>query len=151
MIEITRIVKIKVLREQQDAISKQLKQNQMPILTDRALIPDVWRCVCEIPVPKTYNDYMRNRCFLFICLYLFAPSVLMGGTMPCGFRNDLREIIGTHSRSAVSNMTKNLMFYYQEYKDFRNYVNESYALVERRLGINQKSNDNERTDVKQQP
>ena len=61
------------------------------------------------------------------CIY--CPSVLVGGTMPKGFRGILKELLHVESPSAISNYTSDLFFLYNHYKDFREIVEGAYQYI----------------------
>lgn len=74
-------------------------------------------------------DVNNRKKFLFIAVYLFCPSVLIGHTMPRGFRDRVKDLINAKSATTVSNDVANLLFLYNHYKDFRDDVNSAYAYV----------------------
>ena len=74
-------------------------------------------------------DVNNRKKFLFIAVYLFCPSVLIGHTMPRGFRDRVKDLINAKSATTVSNDVANLLFLYNHYKDFREDVDSAYAFV----------------------
>lgn len=138
MIDFTRIANIKTLHKQAEDAMARVEAAERPMLMDWSLIADAYYAFTAFVAEKgkSPDDYTKRRQFVFIILYLFAPKVLAGGKMPTGLRDRICDVLGLNARSALSNQVKDLMFFYQEYKDFRDGVNEAYAHIEEKLGLN---------------
>ena len=143
MIDFARIVSIKTLRLKVEEATNEMDAAGRPILLDWSLIPKVHDCFVEYAHHEGIcpDDFTKRRQFIFIALYLFAPKVLVGGKMPIGLRDRLCDALSLNARTALSNQVKDLIFFYQEYKDFRDGVNEAYAYIEERLGLGDDLND----------
>lgn len=143
MIDIGRIVSIKTMRKRVEEAALAVKEVEKPMLLDWSIISGIYESFMDHVREQNDNpsDYTRRRQFLFISLYLFAPKVLAGGSMPTGLRDRLCDAIGLKSRSILSNQARDLLFYYQEYRDFRNGVDEAYAYICERMGLMDKRNE----------
>lgn len=74
-------------------------------------------------------DASDRKKFLFIAMYLFCPSVLIGHTMPRGLRGRIKELIHVKSVTTISNEVSNLLFFYNHYKDFKTDVDKAYSYI----------------------
>ena len=87
-----------------------------PSFKDVNLLGEVYnRFLSFVEKGKRVMDTNNRKKFLFIAVYLFCPSVLIGHTMPRGFRDRIKELIGAKSASTVSNDVANLLFIYNHY------------------------------------
>ena len=101
-----------------------------PSFKDVNLLGEVYnRFLSFVEKGKRVMDTNNRKKFLFIAVYLFCPSVLIGHTMPRGFRDRIKKLIGAKSASTVSNDVANLLFIYNHYKDFRDDVNLAYSHI----------------------
>ena len=109
-----------------------------PSIKDISLVVEVYRLFVDfIQSSGKLMDANNRKKFLFVAVYLFCPSVLIGHTMPRGFRDRIKELINAKSATTVSNDVANLLFLYNHYKDFKDDVDNAYShIVEgMRLGI----------------
>ena len=109
-----------------------------PSIKDVSLVVEVYRLFVDfIQSSGKLMDANNRKKFLFVAVYLFCPSVLIGHTMPRGFRDRIKELINAKSATTVSNDVANLLFLYNHYKDFKDDVDNAYShIVEgMRLGI----------------
>ena len=116
-----------------------LQDSLTPTLKDMGLIQEMYDHFKQFLAQqgKPLNASNRKK-FLFVAVYLFCPSVLIGHTMPRGFRDKIRELINAKSATVVSNDVANLLFYYNCYKDFREDVESAYAYIAENMSIAQK-------------
>lgn len=109
---------------------KKINEALEPSIKDVRLLEEVYRnFLVFIEKGKKVMDANNRKKFLFIAVYLFCPSVLIGHTMPRGFRDRVKELIKAKSASTVSNDVSNLLFFYTHYKDFRDDVDSAYAFI----------------------
>lgn len=66
---------------------------------------------------KDSTEY--KQVFLFCILILYCPRVITGGFLVRGVRRSLAMLFDL-SPSHISNLIKNIFFYYQNYSKFRN-------------------------------
>ena len=78
---------------------------------------------------------MQRKKFLFIVLFLFAPSVLAGGRLPNGVRAEIARVFPDVSPCVISNNIADVSFIYQQYKDFRQDIEYLYNQILERLKV----------------
>ena len=107
-----------------------LDESLSPAYTDMGMMGEMYAHFEEFVKRsgKTLNSANRKK-FLFIAVYLFCPSVLIGHAMPRGFRDRIKELIHAKSATTVSNDVANLLFFYNHYRDFREDVDNAYTYI----------------------
>lgn len=137
--EFSSIVELKAIREQKSRLSEREQELSEPMLTDFALIPEIYSWFKEIlsqsDCPPNFESVTQRKKFLFIVLFLFAPSVLAGGRLPNGIRAEIAGVFPDVSPCVISNNIADVSFIYQQYKDFRQDIEFIYNLVLERLKI----------------
>ena len=117
-----------------------IEDSLTPSLPDMGLIQEMYdhfKCFLA-KQGKPLNANNRKK-FLFVAVYLFCPSVLIGHTMPRGFRDKIKELINAKSATVVSNDVANLLFFYNCYRDFREDVDAAYTYIAGRMNIAQRT------------
>jgi hypothetical protein len=80
--EFSSIVELKSIREQKSRLSEREQELSSPILTDFSLIPEIYDwfkdLLAGMDCPPNPESVTQRKKFLFIVLFLFAPSVLAG-------------------------------------------------------------------------
>lgn len=144
--------RIRCAKELQDTANGALavaKEALTPKLYDLTLIKEMYQHFRDF-LKSVNNPHHaeRRREFLFIISYLFCPNVLIGGTMPRGFRGVLKDVLHVESPSAISNYTSDLFFLYNHYADFREAVELAYEYISQKMDMdnlmkseNKKSNE----------
>ena len=135
--EFSSIIELMAIREQKSRLSERENELASPILSDASMISDVYSMFCKVLSerdcpPRTDNVYQRKK-FLFIALFLFAPSVLAGGRLPNGIRAELARIFPDVSSCVISNNIADVSFIYQQYRDFRQDIEYLYTEIMNRL------------------
>lgn len=137
--EFSSIVELKAIREQKSRLSEREQELSEPMLTDFALIPEIYSWFKEIlsqsDCPPNFESVTQRKKFLFIVLFLFAPSVLAGGRLPNGIRAEIAGVFPDVSPCVISNNIADVSFIYQQYKDFRQDIEFIYNQVLERLKI----------------
>ena len=130
--EFSSIVELKSIREQKSRLSEREQELSLPILTDLSLIPEIYGWFKEIlsgmDCPPNLDSVTQRKKFLFIVLFLFAPSVLAGGRLPNGVRAEISGVFQDVSPCVIS-------FIYQQYKDFRQDIEYLYNQILERLKV----------------
>ena len=137
--EFSSIIELMAIREQKSRLSERESELVSPILSDTSMISDVYSMFCKVLSerdcpPRTDNVYQRKK-FLFIALFLFAPSVLAGGRLPNGIRAEISSVFPDVSPCVISNNIADVSFIYQNYKDFRQDIDYIYTEIVKRLRI----------------
>lgn len=137
--EFSSIVELKAIREQKSRLSEREQELSASMLTDFALIPEIYSWFKEIlsqsDCPPNFESVTQRKKFLFIVLFLFAPSVLAGGRLPNGIRAEIAGVFPDVSPCVISNNIADVSFIYQQYKDFRQDIEFIYNQVLERLKI----------------
>ena len=121
--EFSIVSELESIREKKRRLLERESELSTPLLKDSDLIPVVHEMFKDIlseidPLPDVESITQRKK-FLFIILFLFAPSVLAGGRMPNGVRKVLEEVFPNVRPCTISNNIADVSFLYQQYKDFR--------------------------------
>lgn len=137
--EFSSIMELKSIREQKSRLSEREQELSLPILTDLSLIPEIYDWFKEVlsgmDCPPNPESVTQRKKFLFIVLFLFAPSVLAGGRLPNGIRAEISGVFPDVSPCVISNNIADVSFIYQQYKDFRQDIEFIYNQVLERLKI----------------
>lgn len=137
--EFSSIMELKAIREQKSRLSEREQELSLPILTDLSLIQELYQWFKEIlsrmDCPPNPDSVTQRKKFLFIILFLFAPSVLAGGRLPNGIRAEIAHVFPDVSPCVISNNIADVSFIYQQYKDFRQDIEFIYNQVLERLKI----------------
>lgn len=137
--EFSSIVELKSIREQKSRLSEREQELASPILTDLSLIPEIYdwfkELLAGIDCPPNPESVTQRKKFLFIVLFLFAPSVLAGGRLPNGIRAEISGVFPDVSPCVISNNIADVSFIYQQYKDFRQDIEFIYNQVLEKLKI----------------
>lgn len=137
--EFSSIMELKAIREQKSRLSEREQELSSPILADYSLIPEIYvwfkEILAERPCPPNPENVTQRKKFLFIVLFLFAPSVLAGGRIPNGIRAEISHVFPDVSPCVISNNIADVSFIYQNYKDFRQDIEFIYNQVLERLKI----------------
>ena len=130
-LDFDKIKRIRKIRSVKSDLSKEENILIKPILSDKKLIPLIYKTFTNIICKKSdegISTVMQRKKFIFI-LYLYSPSSLAGDKMASGLRNELSNVLGIQAKSTISNNCANLVFLYQNYMDFRNDVEFIYNKI----------------------
>lgn len=137
--EFSSIMELKSIREQKSRLSEREQELSLPILTDLSLIPEIYgwfkEVLSEMDYPPNPESVTQRKKFLFIVLFLFAPSVLAGGRLPNGIRAEIAGVFPDVSPCVISNNIADVSFIYQQYKDFRQDIEYLYNQILERLKV----------------
>lgn len=135
--EFSSIIELKAIREEKSRLSERESELAQPILKDYSLISIIYKWFSEILQERDcaprLNSVIQRKKFLFIVLFLFAPSTLAGGRLPNGIRAALAEAFPEVSPCVISNNISDVVFIYQQYRDFRQDIEYIYTEIVRRL------------------
>lgn len=137
--EFSSIAELKSIREQKSRISEREAELSRPVLQNVALIADIYGWFKELLSGMDFQpnteSVMQRKKFLFIVLFLFAPSVLAGSRLPNGIRAELTKVFPNVSPCVISNNIADVSFIYQNYKDFRQDIDYLYTEIVKRLRV----------------
>ena len=137
--EFSSIMELKAIREQKSRLSEREQELSSPVLTDLSLIPQIYGWFKDIlagmDFPPNPESVTQRKKFLFIVLFLFAPSVLAGGRLPNGIRAEISGVFPDVSPCVISNNIADVSFIYQPYKDFRQDIEYLYNQIVERLKV----------------
>ena len=135
--EFSSIMELKSIREQKSRLSERENELTSPDLKDLSLIPQIYEwfkdIICERNCAPRVDSVIQRKKFLFIVLFLFSPSVLAGGRLPNGIRAALTEVFNDLSPCVISNNISDVLFIYQQYRDFRQDIEYLYTEIVNRL------------------
>ena len=135
--EFSSIAELKSIREQKSRISERENELSRPIIQKVELISEIYgwfrEILSEMALEPNIESVTQRKKFLFIIMFLFAPSVLAGGRLPNGIRAELSKIFPDVSPCVISNNISDVVFIYQQYKDFRQDIDYLYAEIVKRL------------------
>lgn len=137
--EFSSISELKSIRGQKSRLSERERELSSPVIHDVSLIPEIYGWFTDILSdkcrPSCIDSVLQRKKFLFIVLFLFSPSVLAGGRLPNGIRNELSSVFQRISPCVISNNISDVVFLYQNYKDFRQDIEYLYTEIVKRLRI----------------
>lgn len=147
--------RIRCAKDLQDAAKGAMSVTEealSPRLTDQGLLGEMYAHFQNFVrgLKKPHHHEMKRE-FLFIVTYLYCPTVLIGGTMPRGFRGVLKGLMKVESPSAISNYVSDLLFLYNHYQDFRQVVEGAYSYISEAMhldAIKRDSSENEKSDAR---
>ena len=134
--DLSRLCVAKDAMNEMEQLEKEKNAALEPTIKDVGLVGEVYgRFLDFIQWSGRAMDANNRKKFLFVAVYLFCPSVLIGHTMPRGFRDRIRELINAKSATTVSNDVANLLFLYNHYRDFREDVDSAYSYIAEKMGL----------------
>lgn len=131
-----RIGELISIHTQKSELERKEAELATPMLTDLEYIPQIFEWFCELSGESENGGKLntdRKMQFLIIIMFFYSPISLTGHRMPNGIRDILTELFGYKSKSAVSNLLKNLVPTYNTYKMFREEVALFYVSIRSRL------------------
>lgn len=136
--EFSSIIELKAIREQKSRLSERERELSSALLQDTSLIPEIYSwfkdIVAETDHSQNPDGVMQRKKFLFIVLFLYAPSSLAGGRLP-NIRAELANVFPDVSPCVISNNIADVSFIYQQYRNFRQDIEYIYNQVLERLKI----------------
>ena len=84
--EFSSISELKHIREQKSRLSEREAELSVPVLDNISLIPQVYKWFVDISSQikpdVSFDNVIQRKKFLYVALFLFAPSVLASVIMP---------------------------------------------------------------------
>ncbi len=145
------IKSIREAREELQRASSFFRASCRPVLTDHSLLPVVYDWFCELSslhesesVRQVYGLFPdaviggglsveRRRQFIFVVLYLYAPSRLFSGKMPRGLRRAIARTLGVQSDTVLSDNANDVLKRYEIYKSWAKDVDRVLGVILERL------------------
>ena len=109
--EFSSIYELRDIYSKKEELSQRELLLSRPTLTDYSMLPYIYECfagTCQPGKPVSPADRMK---FLFIALFLYAPSSLAGRKMPDGLRAALSSLFPSLSPCVLSNNKKQAVFF----------------------------------------
>lgn len=137
--EIASIMELKVIRKQKSILCKREQELSTAVLHDVSLIPEIYSWFNDIShgkdVRPCQNGVMHRKKFLFVILFLFAPSALAGGRLPHRLRSEIAHVFPNVAPCVISSNIADIPFMYQQYKEFRQDIGCLYTEIVNQLRI----------------
>lgn len=137
--EFSIVSELKDIREQKLRLSQEEARLSRPKLTDLTLIPTLFSWFCEYSgyhgLPEKQVRVKFYQKFIFIILFLYSPGTLAGKKIAEGIRGVLAEVFGFKSPTGVSNLSVDVVFLYDNYKEYRADVDYLYGRIMDRLEV----------------
>lgn len=134
-----KIIRLKKVRMEKSVLSEKENLLSEPILEDRSMICGLYSifkdALNEKGCPPRIDSVNQRKKFIFIVLYLYAPSVLAGGKMPKGLREEICKALNFHSVSTISDNCSDIVFLYQNYSNFSSDVKDIFDYIMNRVDI----------------
>lgn len=142
----------KAREDLQNAIAS-FRYQSRPVLTDLTMIPIIFdwfrECSEENDTETARQVYgffpdtviggamkaERRRQFIFVILYLYAPSRLFAGKMPKGLRRAIAKTLGVQSHTILSDNANDVLKRYEIYKSWARDVDSVLGVILERLKI----------------
>lgn len=128
------------IRKKKEEFEKLEKEALKPVLTDFdniSLIYEWFKDLTSRVENFATNTSTQNRqYFVFIILLLYAPGSVLGDKMPNGLRNILAKVLELNSEEQISHNSKNVMFMYNTYREFRSCADYLYSEILFRIELN---------------
>ena len=132
-----KIIRLKKIRIEKSELSEEESKLSSPLLTDKGLIPVIYDhfkdVLSEMDFPPCPDSAHQRRKFIFIILFLYAPSRLAGGKMPTGLRESLKQTLGINSETWISDNIDKTVFLFQYDKELSLSVKYIYEEIMKRL------------------
>lgn len=127
--EFSSIYELRDIYSKKEELSQRELLLSRPTLTDYSMLPYIYECfagTCQPSKPVSPADRMK---FLFIALFLYAPSSLAGRKMPDGLRAALSSLFPSLSPCVLSNNKKQAVFFYEIYKRYGEELDAAYRII----------------------
>lgn len=134
-----RIIRLKKIKIEMSELAEEGSTLSKPLLSDKSLIYEIYRTFVEIlnerSCPPNVECVTQRKKFLFIVLFLFAPGALADGRMPNGLRKVIEAVFPDIRPCTISNNLRDVVFLYQQYKDFCKETEYLYTEIINRLKV----------------
>jgi hypothetical protein len=129
------IVELRKIRAEIALLKGREKYLKKPALDDFSLIPVLYGWFLEIldttRPPNPDSVYQRKR-FLFVIIMLYSPTALCGGIIRAGLCAEFAKLFNLTTVSISRNIS-DVIFYYENYRDYTSSVEDIYLEFIRRL------------------
>lgn len=136
--EFSAVSELKSIREQKSILSEREQELVKPLLSDLSLVSvlyDWFKDILEsMGFPPRVDSPHQRKKFIFIILFLYSPSTLAGGRVSNKIREELSKVVSCYP-SYISHNIENVLFLFQQYKDFRQDIDYIYTEIVNRLKV----------------
>lgn len=138
-LDLNKIDRLKKIRSEKSELSIEENALASPVLEDKSLIHEIYKIFREIQeerdCPPNPASVTQRKKFIFIILYLFSPSTLVGGKMKPGLREEMARVLGIKSADIISKNCEDVVFLCRYYKDFSEDIRYIYTEIMNRLKV----------------
>ncbi|MCD8167621.1 MAG: hypothetical protein LUE93_16950 [Bacteroides sp.] len=110
------IQELKDLLEEEEDLKKRFREKTTHTLSDFTLIEKLYEWFNEIVEER---DAESRRKFIFIVLYLYSPTTLVGNKTRRGVREELTRVLDECTATRISHHCTEVALHYRCYKSFR--------------------------------
>ena len=131
-----KIVELRKLRAEKETVARRASELEQPVLTDLSLVPTLYGWFREIlagmPRPPGQDSVGQRRKFLFVVIMLYSPKTFCGEVTRAGLCGELSKIFSlTHA--TVSRNISDMVFFYENYRDYADSAEEIYREILKRI------------------
>lgn len=138
-IDTKRIEAIRCVREEMKRLKCQEEVLARPLLDSYGELDRVFSSFVMVTNEdcsgRSWDAVSARKKFIFIAAYIFAPGMILGDCMPKKLRMALARVLKVRSLTSISNNWADALFYYRNYKDFRDEVESTSEGIFQLMGI----------------
>lgn len=135
-IDIRKLNELKDVRRRREELARLEQELVRPSVTDFGQLEEMYRHFRDVLIVRRRgkaNRYVVRKQFIFIAVWAYCPTALIGARPPKRFRAELAKVMGLKSPQIISEELKDLLFYYTTYTQFRTETDLKYRIVMERL------------------
>ena len=127
IINIKPLKQLEAIRDEIGKLKRKESEIVKPITKDVRLIKDAYSLFREFIQKKRICGWDKTK-FIFVIVYLYAPSVITGDRLPHKLRSEIASVTGMNP-SAVSQNCKRLLFFFEKYNEFKSTCNSFMKFI----------------------
>lgn len=127
--EFSSIYELREIYRMKEELSCRESALSKPVLTDYSMLPQIYAWFSDAYLQGRRMSPMDRMKFIFIALFLYAPSSLAGRKMPDGLRDALSGLFPGLSPCVISNNKRQTVFFYEIYRRYGEELERLYSLI----------------------
>jgi hypothetical protein len=127
---------LRSIRERLEELKERQPVLEQPVLNDYALLPMLYEWFGEIlsEMGLRPDRTMRRKHFIFIAIALYSPATFCGRKTKRGLCQELSRIFNVN-KANISRRISNMLFLFENYKDYGTEAGAIYEQIISRLTI----------------